>query len=263
MKYTLLFPVLLVISLLPFTSANAEIKTEEVSYNAGDTTMKGFLAWDNAKKGKRPGVLIVHEWWGLNDYARERAKQIAALGYTALAVDMYGGGKIAEHPRDAGAFASAVMKDPQMAKARFIAAMDLLKKQPTVNPEKIAAIGYCFGGSTVLNMARQGVDLDAVVSFHGSLGGLAPVSGEIKPKILAANGASDSFVTEEQIKIFKKEMQGADMKFISYEGAKHGFTNPAADEVAKKFGLDIAYNEQADERSWAAMKKFLKDIFGE
>ena len=114
-----------------------------------------------------------------------------------------------------------------------------------------------------MNMARQGVDLDAVVSFHGSLGGLVPVAGEIKPKILVAHGANDSFATEEQIKVFKKEMEGADMEFISYEGAKHSFTNPAADEVAKKFHLDVAYNQQADEKSWAAMKELLKDVFGE
>ena len=153
----------------------ASIKTEEVSYSEGGTTLKGFLAWDDAISGKRPGVLVVHEWWGLNDYARSRAKQLAELGYTALAVDMYGDGKVADHPKDAGAFAASVMKDPQVALARFRAALKALKEQPTVDPEKIAAIGYCMGGAIVLNAARQGMDLDAVASFHGSLGGLMAI----------------------------------------------------------------------------------------
>ena len=150
------------------SSLNASMKTKEVTYSEGSTQMKGFLAWDDSISGKRPGILVVHEWWGLNDYARSRAKQLAELGYTALAVDMYGEGKTAEHPKDAGAFAASVMKDPQVALARFQAAMDALKSQPTVDPEKIAAIGYCMGGAIVLNAARQGIDLDAVASFHGS-----------------------------------------------------------------------------------------------
>ena len=153
----------------------ASIKTEEVSYSEGGTTLKGFLAWDDAISGKRPGILVVHEWWGLNDYARSRAKQLAELGYTALAVDMYGDGKAADHPKDAGAFEASVMKDPQVALARLRAAMNALKKQATVDPEKIAAIGYCMGGAIVLNAARQGMDLDAVASFHGSLGGLMAI----------------------------------------------------------------------------------------
>ncbi len=263
MKRTPTLTLSLAIAFLAYSFAYAEIKTEEVTYKAGDTKMKGFLAWDDEIAGERPGVLIVHEWWGLNDYARDRAKQIASLGYTALAVDMYGEGKTAIHPKDAGAFASAVMKDPTTARARFDAAMELLKEQPTVNPEKIAAIGYCFGGAIVLNMARQGVDLDAVVSFHGALGGLVPVSGKIKPKILVAHGANDSFATESQIETFKKEMEGADMEFISYDGAKHGFTNPAANETAKEFDLDVAYDKEADEKSWAAMKRLLKEVFNE
>jgi dienelactone hydrolase len=263
MKRVLLFPALLVSTLLSLDFGVAGVRTKEVTYKSGETTMKGFLAWDDDKKGRRPGVLIVHEWWGLNDYARERAKEIAALGYTGLALDMYGEGKIAEHPKDAGAFATAVMKDPETAKARFMAALQFLKDQPTVDPDKIAAIGYCFGGAVVLNMARTGVDLDAVASFHGSLGELVPVSGKIKPKILVAHGADDSFATEEQVETFKEEMKGADMEFISYKGAKHGFTNPAADEAAKKFGLDVAYNKEADEKSWAALKTLLKDAFGQ
>jgi dienelactone hydrolase len=205
----------------------------------------------------------VHEWWGLNDYARSRAKQLAELGYAALAVDMYGGGKAADHPKDAGAMAATVTKDPNVALARFKAAMNALKSQPMVDPDKIAAIGYCMGGGIVLNAARQGLDLDAVASFHGSLGGLMPIQGPIKAKVLVCHGADDSFISPEQVATFKKEMEesGADFKFIAYPGAKHGFSNPAADEAAKKFGLNIAYNEKADADSWKELQKLLQSVF--
>ncbi|HEU4678553.1 MAG TPA: dienelactone hydrolase family protein [Terrimicrobiaceae bacterium] len=245
------------------SAAHASIKTEEVSYSEGGNTFKGFLAWDEAISGKRPGILVVHEWWGLNDYARGRAKQLAELGYTALAVDMYGDGKVADHPKDAGAFAATVMKDPQVGLARFKAAMEFLKSQPTVDPDKIAAIGYCMGGAIVLNAARQGLDLDAVASFHGSLGGLMPIKGPIKAKILVCHGADDSFIPPETVEAFQKEMKeaGADFKFIAYPGAKHGFTNPAADEAGKKFELNIAYNAEADTESWKELKALLHGAF--
>ena len=244
-------------------SLEASIKTQEVTYSAGDTTMKGFLAWDDAISDKRPGVLVVHEWWGLNDYARSRAKQLAELGYTALAADMYGDGKTADHPKDAGAFAGSVMKDPQVALARFRAALDVLKKQPTVDPEKIAAIGYCMGGAIVLNAARQGFDLDAVASFHGSLGGLLPSKKAMKAKVLVCHGADDSFIPLEKVAAFKEEMKeaGADFKFVSYPGAKHGFSNPAADEAGKKFDIDLAYNPEADAESWKELQAFLQAVF--
>jgi dienelactone hydrolase len=241
----------------------ASIETKEVTYSEGGTTLKGFLAWDDAISGKRPGILVVHEWWGLNDYARSRAKQLAELGYTALAVDMYGDGKTAEHPKDAGVFAASVMKDPQVALARFRAAMDVLKSEPTVDPEKIAAIGYCMGGAIVLNAARQGIDLDAVASFHGSLGALLPIKGPIKAKVLVCHGEADSFIPPEKVASFKEEMKaaGADFKFISYPGAKHGFSNPAADESGKKFGIDVAYNAQADTESWKELQALLQAVF--
>jgi dienelactone hydrolase len=243
--------------------SKASIKTEELSYSEGGTTLKGFLAWDDAISGKRPGILVVHEWWGLNDYARSRAKQLAELGYTALAVDMYGDGKVADHPKDAGAFAASVMKDPQVALARLQAAMNALKKQPTVDPEKIAAIGYCMGGAIVLNAARQGMDLDAVASFHGSLGGLMAIEKPIRAKVLVCHGEADSFIPPEKVAAFKKEMKeaGADFKFISYPGAKHGFSNPAADEAGKKFGIDIAYDAKADAESWKELEALLQAVF--
>jgi dienelactone hydrolase len=242
----------------------ASIKTEVVTYSEGGATLKGFLAWDDAISGKRPGILVVHEWWGLNDYARGRAKQLAELGYTAFGVDMYGDGKVADHPKDAGAFAASVMKDPQVALARFRAATEVLKSQPTVNPDEIAAIGYCMGGAVVLNAVRQGVDLDAVASFHGALGGLMPIKGPIKAKVLVCHGAADSFVPPEKVEAFQNEMKQAcpDFKFIAYPGAKHGFTNPASDEAAKKFNLDnIAYNAEADAESWKELQTFLSAVF--
>jgi dienelactone hydrolase len=244
-------------------ASHASIKTKELNYSEGGTTFKGFLAWDDSISGKRPGVLVVHEWWGLNDYVRGRAKQLAELGYTALAVDMFGEGKVADHPKDAGAFAGALMKDPQVALERFQAAMQALKSQPTVDPDKIAAIGYCMGGAIVLSAARQGLDLDAVASFHGSLGNLLPIKGPIKAKILVCHGADDSFIPPETVEAFKKEMKdaGADLKFVSYPGAKHGFSNPAADEAGKKFGIDIAYNAEADTASWKELKALLESVF--
>jgi dienelactone hydrolase len=226
--------------------------------------MKGYLAYDESVKGKRPGVLVVHEWWGLNDYARRRARMLAELGYAALAVDMYGEGKQAMHPDDAKAFSSELMKNFDSAKARFIAGMEFLKQQASVDPTRIAAIGYCMGGGVVLNMARQGVDLKGVASFHGSLTPVKPAQpGTVKAKILVLNGADDKFIPLEQIEAFKQEMKsaGADFRFISYPGAVHSFTNPGADELAKKYNMPIAYNAQADKKSWDELKKFLTMIF--
>ncbi len=255
----------LLVLLTAILSASAEVRHEEVTYSANGVTMKGYLAYDDAIKGKRPGVLVVHEWWGHNEYTRQRARMLAALGYTALAVDMYGDGKQAAHPDDAGKFAGAVMQNMEGAKARFVAAMELLKKHKTTDATRIAAIGYCFGGGVVLQMARQGLDLKGVVSFHGSYATQTPAqAGKVKAKILVCHGADDQFTTAEQIEAFKKEMTDAkvDFQFISYEGAQHAFTNPEADEYAKKFSLPLGYNKMADEKSWADMQQFFKKIFG-
>lgn len=241
-----------------------DVEGKEVNYSAKDVVMKGYLAWDKNVKGKRPGVLVVHEWWGLNDYARRRARMLAELGYTALAVDMYGGGKQALHPDDASKFSSELMKNFDTAEARFMAALDHLKAQDTVEPDKIAAIGYCFGGGVVLNMARQGVDLKGVASFHGNLTAVKPARpGEIKARILVMQGGDDKFATTEQIEAFKKEMKnaGAHFRVIVYPGAMHSFTNPDADKYGKEFNLPLAYNAKADKESWAELKKFLKAIF--
>jgi len=226
--------------------------------------MKGYLAYDENIKGKRPGVLVVHEWWGQNEYARTRARMLAERGYTALAVDMYGEGKTATHPDDAAKFSSETMKNFPVAKERFEAAMKFLKKQGTVDPTRIAAIGYCFGGGVVLNMARQGEDLKAVASFHGSLAAVRPAqTGKVKAKIRVYNGEDDKFNTQEAIDAFVKEMRGAkvDFQFINYPGAVHSFTNPDATELGKKFGLPLAYNADADARSWADMNNFFAEVF--
>jgi len=244
--------------------AASRIKGKVVTYKAGNVVLKGYLAFDQNIKGKRPGVLVVHEWWGQNEYVHKRARMLAKLGYTALALDMYGNGKQAKHPDDAGKFSAEVMKNAAVGEGRFMAALEFLKKQKTVDPERIAAIGYCFGGGVVLHMARTGVDLKGVASFHGSLATEKPAErGAIKAKILVLNGDADKFTTPEQIEKFKKEMEnaGADYKFISYPGAMHSFTNPDADMYAKKFNLPQGYNADADKKSWAELDKFLTDIF--
>lgn len=244
--------------------AEPKIRAKTVEYSADGVIMKGYLAYDKNIRGRRPGVLVVHEWWGHNDYARKRARMLAEMGYTALAVDMYGDGKQADHPADAGKFSSELMKNFDLAQKRFMAASDFLKKQRSVDPTNIAAIGYCFGGGIVLNMARQGADLKGVASFHGSFAAVKPARpGEVRAKILVLHGAEDKFVTAEQITAFKNEMKdaAADLTFISYPGAVHSFTNPDADMYAKKFKLPLGYNADADAKSWDELKKFLEMIF--
>ncbi len=246
-------------------TAPSNLQHEEVTYKVDTLSMKGYLAYDAAIKEKRPGILVVHEWWGHNAYARKRADMLAQLGYVALAVDMYGDGKQADHPGDAMKFASQVMQNMDQAKARFTAGLEKLKSYPAVDPQKIAAIGYCFGGGVVINMARMGVDIEGVVSFHGSLATQMPAQkGAVKAQILVCNGADDSFVTPEQIEAFKQEMDNAGVKyqFISYAGAKHSFTNPDADLFGQKFDMPLAYNAEADQKSWEDMKSFLNKIFG-
>jgi dienelactone hydrolase len=244
--------------------AEPKIMGKTVEYSAQGVVMKSYLVYDEQIKEKRPGVLVIPEVWGLNDYARKRARMLTELGYTALAVDMYGDGKVATNFDDASKLYSEMMKNFDVVKVRFLAAMDFLKQQPTVDPTRIAAIGYCFGGTVVLSMAGQGVDLKGVVSFHGGLGDVkSPQPGSVKAKILVLHGGADKLVTPEQVEAFKKEMKsaGADFRFISYPGAMHSFTNPEATELGKKLNLPIAYNADADKKSWGEMKDFLRKIF--
>jgi len=250
------------------TLSQAEIKTRSIPYQSPDgTRMIGYLAYDDAIKGPRPGVVVVHEWWGLNDYAKRRARDLAALGYSALAIDMYGEGKNTEHPKDAMAFMQAATRNSAAAGARFQAGLELLKQQPQTDPQKLAAIGYCYGGGVVLDAARRGVPLAGVVSFHGALATDTPATpGSVKARILVEHGAQDSMVTAQNVSAFKAEMDkaGADYHFVSLAGAKHGFTNPDADRLshADHGGPDIGYNKAADESSWADMRAFLKKVFG-
>jgi len=250
--------------LIAASLVNAEIITKEIKYELDGTLLTGYLAYDNKQKGKRPGVLVVHEWWGHNDYARNRARQLASLGYVAFALDMYGDGKLAEHPKDAGRFAGQVKKNMKLEAARFDAALTQLKNNQFTDAANIAAIGYCFGGGVVLEMARRGKPLKAVVSFHGSLdASKAAQKGEITAKILVFNGADDPFVKEQSITAFRQEMKnaGADFEFVTLIRAKHSFTNPEATAIGKKFGLPLEYNKQADQTSWQQMSVFLNGIF--
>ncbi|HEU0264998.1 MAG TPA: dienelactone hydrolase family protein [Geobacterales bacterium] len=244
--------------------AAAKVEGKEVTYRDGDLVMKGYLAWDGAIKGKRPGVLVVHEWWGHNEYARKRATMLAELGYTALAVDMYGGGKQAAHPADAGKMAGEVMANLPAMLSRFEAARLFLAAQPSVDSTRLAAIGYCFGGGVVLNEARQGAELRGVASFHGSLTAAQPAkAGAIKARILVFQGGADKFSPPEMVGAFVTELTaaGADLQLHIYPGVQHSFSNPDADTLASRFGIPLAYNADADHRSWQQLVLFLKDIF--
>ena len=250
-------------SLRTLAEAMPKILTQELSYDIDGNTFKGYLAQPEGE-GKHPAILIVHEWWGHNNYARRRARQLAELGYTAFALDMYGAGKVAEHPQDATKFMNEVIMQEGAAKARFDAALALLKQQSSVDTNKIAAIGYCFGGGVVLSMARLGGDLRGVVSFHGALGKLPPIAESgVKAKVLVLNGSDDPFITAAQKQTFKQEMDEAkaDYEFIDYPGVKHSFTNSDADKFAEKFNMPLKYDAEADADSWQRMKVFFEAIF--
>jgi dienelactone hydrolase len=260
MKITLCFFGLMFAS----AAAYAAVQGKEVSYSANGTTLKGYVAYDDAVKGKRPGILVIHEWWGHNEYARKRARMFAEQGYTALALDMYGNGKQAHHPDDAGKFASEVSKNAVLAKARFDAAYNLLSKEDTVDASRIAAVGYCFGGSVALNMARMGESLTAVVSFHGGLGTDHPAeAGKVKARIASFTGEDDPMIPSTQVAAFREEMEkaGVSYKVVTYPGAKHAFTNPEADKYGQEFKLPLAYNAEADRASWSEGLAFLADAF--
>ena len=241
-----------------------DLVERDVTYTSDSTTLKGFLVYDANIKEKRPGVLVVHEWWGLNDYARNRARMLAELGYTAFALDMFGDGQTANHPQDAQKFAAFIFNNLNIGEERFMAAYNYLKLQETVDSNNIAAIGYCFGGGIVLHMARIGTNLKAIASFHGGLSTQTPAQKNVvKAFLLVCNGADDPFTTKQQIEKFKAEMDSANVQyeFINYEGAVHSFTNPAADSLGKKFELPLAYNEKADKESWQEMQKVFMQVF--
>ena len=249
------------LAVMPLTAATAAVTGAEVTYSDGATTLKGYLAYDASSDAKRPGVLVVHEWWGHNDYARKRAGMLAEMGYLALAVDMYGDGKTADHPKDAKTFVGAVGKS---ARPRFEAAMKVLEQHPLYASGEIAALGYCFGGKQVLNMARAGLPLKGVISYHGSLATKQPAqAGKVQAKIAVFTGAADPMIPSEQVEAFEAEMAGAgvDYSVVSYPGVKHSFTNPEADSYAARFDMPLGYDAAADRDSWAKTEVFLTELF--
>jgi dienelactone hydrolase len=245
------------------TNANAAIKEVPVTYSDGEATMKGFVVYDDANQAKRPGIVMVHEWWGITKHIHDEARNFAQQGYTVLISDMYGDARTADNPKDAGALSSSVMKNPAVMEQRFKAAEAELTKQASVDPKRIGAVGYCFGGAVVINMARAGADLAAVAGFHASLGlnTPAPAPGTVKAKVLVMNGADDPFVKKEQYETVKKDFDAAkvDYRVIEYSGAVHAFTNPEATELGKKFNLPLRYDAKADQESKAEAAKFFAD----
>jgi dienelactone hydrolase len=242
-------------------AARAAIKTQEVEYRHGDVVLLGYLAYDDAAAGKRPGVLIAHEWGGHNDYVRRRAEQLAQLGYVAFALDMYGKGVKAANPQEASEMAGRFKADRGLMRGRAAAGLAELRKQPMVDRDRIAAMGYCFGGTVALELARSGADLDGVVAFHAGLATPAAADAKnVKGKVLVCHGAEDPFVSDAEVAAFRDEMRDAkiDYEIIAFGGAVHSFTNSDADKAGIK---GSAYNEKADRRSWAAMQAFFKEIF--
>jgi dienelactone hydrolase len=232
------------------------IKTEDVSYPFNGQISKGFIAYDENRKGKLPVVVIIPEWWGVGDYVKSRAVQLAAMGYFAIDADLFGDGKTAANPQEAMAFTKPYYSDPRLARPAVEAALAKAATYPQADISRAAAIGYCFGGFIVLNAAKQGIPLKAVVSFHGGLGGIQPQKGITQADILVCQGGSDPFVPEADQRAFKKSMDsvGARYTFISYPGALHAFSNPNATALGEKFKLPIAYNAAADTASWKAME---------
>jgi dienelactone hydrolase len=241
-----------------------DIHTEEITYLADGIEMKGYIAWDSTNGGPRPGVLVVHEWWGCNEYVQRRARMLAEAGYTGFALDLYGGGVNAANPDEAGELMNARIEDMEGTRARFNAALDALKAHHTVDADRTGAIGYCFGGGVVTHMARMGADLDVSGSFHGAVG-LAAVDGpaSFDCRVMVYNGEADTLIGDDQIKGFKRVMDrtGAKYDFIQLPGALHGFSNPLATSKGEEYGLPLAYNELADQSSWAHLLLTMEHTF--
>lgn len=269
MKTKSLPQILIILFMITLTSVAisqpkpSKIKEETVTYTSDGIACKGYVAYDENIKGKLPVIMIIPEWWGLNDYPKMRAKQLAELGYLAFAVDMFGDGKIAVNPQEAQEYTTPFYKDPKLTKSRLDAAINKAKENPKADQANIAGIGYCFGGYAILNAAKLGSDLKGVVSFHGGLGGVTPDKNLLKAKILICHGASDKFVSMNDLDALKHQLDsiGADYSVKIYANATHAFTNPAATETGKKFNLPFEYNPQADKDSWNDMKMFLDKIF--
>jgi dienelactone hydrolase len=240
------------------------ILTSRIDYRVGDNIHQAYVADDETIGGPKPGIIVVHEWWGVNDYIIDRVHQLAELGYVALAIDMYGNGKTADNPDEAGGLMNGVLDDMDTGTRALRAGYDLLLEQPSVDDEKTAAIGYCFGGAMVLHMARIGLPLAAVASFHGALGSFHQAEpGSIAPRILVCHGEADSMVTMQDVAGFRSEMDAAKANYevVLYPDAKHGFTSPEADINGSKYGIDVGYNAAADQASWQAMQTMFNEVF--
>lgn len=263
MKHSWIIAAALALSL---GAAHAAIKEEPVEYKDKDTTMKGVVVYDDASPARRPGILVVHEWWGITPHVREEARRLAGSGYTAFVVDMYGDGKTADNPKDAGALAGSVRKDPAVMRSRFEAAQETLGRHATVDGKKVGAIGFCFGGSVVLDMARSGAPLAGVAAFHAGLDPAGPraSAGKVGGKVLVLNGAADPFIKPESVTAFREEMDAAkaDFKYVNYPEAMHAFTNPEATAKGKEFNLPLRYDAEADRQSKAEMAVFFSTLFG-
>jgi len=246
-------------------TAHSAVLEQAVSYKAGETVMKGYIVFDDASQARRPGIVVVHEWWGITKHVHDEARRLAGQGYTAFIADLYGDGKTADNPKDAGALSGAVRKDPVTMLARFKAAQDTLSSHASVDASTLGAVGFCFGGSVVLDVARAGADLKGVAAFHAGLGAAAASAepGKVKAKVLVLNGADDPLIKPASIDAFKSEMAAAkvDYRYLSYPGAVHAFTNPEATEKGKQFNLPLAYQAEADKQSKAEAGQFFGAIF--
>ena len=244
-----------------FSTVSAEVRSEAVSYQDGGANLTGHIYWDDSISGKRPGVLVVHEWWGLNEYVKWRAGQLAQMGYVAFAVDMYGDDKVTTHPSQAQEWMQATTGNLDAWRQRGLKGLEQLSAHELTDTSRMAAIGYCFGGATVMQLAYAGADLKGVVSFHGSLP--LPNAGEgskVRGRVLIEHGNDDGFVPAERVDAFKAAMNdaGVALTFHGYDGARHGFTNPDADS----FGIDnLKYDAEADAASWSAMQRLLGEVF--
>lgn len=250
-------------SVEPTETVAPNLVGKEVTYASGDVSLKGYIAYDENQTKKRPGILVVHEWWGHNDYVRKRADMLAEQGYVAMAVDMYGDGKVAEHPNEAMKESGMIVQDMDLASRRFEAARKVLLEDPHVDPGSISAVGYCFGGSIAMAMANGGADLDGVAAFHSGVQLPIAPSKDLKAKVLVQNGADDPFISAESVENFKAAMDsvGADYEYIAYPGAVHAFTNPDADAVGEKYELPLKYQKEADEKSWEQLQEFFKNLY--
>ncbi|HTL05124.1 MAG TPA: dienelactone hydrolase family protein [Gemmatimonadales bacterium] len=242
------------------TPTGPNVQTREVEYRSGEAVLKGYIAWDSARAGPRPGVLVVHEWWGHNEHVRNAARRLAEAGYVGFAVDMYGNGKMTAHPDTAQQFMNEALRDTTALLARFEAARQELLRDPHVDPERIGAIGYCFGGAVVLTEARRGADLDAVVTFHGAIPPGKIDSGAVKGRLLIQTGADDPMIPAAMVEGLRKSLTaaGAQFEIVTYPGAKHSFTNPRADSVGMP---QLAYNADAAAKSWEAMLGLFRQVW--